>query len=96
MQSEFIQKSPETLRFLDNLSEKMSIDELKIDGLSISKNSNQKLLNKKFLKKSLESIKIIKMLSSTKNVSNYIDEAIKIDYLSLLPDQVLSILIYYQ
>ena len=92
LQSEFIQKSPETLRFLDIICQKkMSIDELKIDGLSISKNSNQKLLNKKFLKKSLESIKnYIKMLSSTKNVSNYIDEAIKIDYLSLLPDQVLS------
>ena len=92
LQSEFIQKSPEFLRFLDLIGQKtMSIDELKIDGLSITKNNNQHLLNKKFIKKSLKSIKnYFKTFSSTKNVSNYIDEAIKIDYLSLLPDQVLS------
>lgn len=92
LQSEFIQKSPEFLRFLDLIGQKtMSIDELKIDGLSITKNDNQHLLNKKFIKKSLKSIKnYFKIFSSTKNVSNYIDEAIKIDYLSLLPDQVLS------
>ena len=39
----------QNLRFLDIICQKkMSIDELKIDGLSISKNSNQKLLNKNF------------------------------------------------
>jgi asparagine synthase (glutamine-hydrolysing) len=54
LQAEFIQKSPEFLRFLDIIGQKkMSIDEIKIDGLSISKNNNQQLLNKKNLREVL-------------------------------------------
>ena len=48
-------------------------------------NSNQKLLNKKIFEEKLRSIKH-KILSSTKNVSNYIDEAIKL-FFKLLPDR---------